>query len=97
MQAFLTIADALPEWERIMKAPESVNVPDNPIAQQILAMGAVSRLSKDNVNPWMVYLDRMMTEVQALFASSVMRGQKSSLVVTNKLFTQWAVKNNYLF
>jgi hypothetical protein len=97
MQAFLTIADALPEWERIMKSPESTTVPDNPIAQQILVMGAVSRLSKDNVNPWMVYLDRMMTEVQALFASAIMRGTKSSLVVTNKLFTQWAVKNNYLF
>lgn len=97
MQAFLTIADALPEWARVVKTPETCPVPENPIAQQIMVMGAITRLSKENVNPWLTYMVRMATEVQALFASAVMRGSKSSLVVTNKQFTAWAVKNNYLF
>lgn len=97
MQAFLTLADALPDWARIMKAPDSAPVPENPLSQQILAMGAVSRLTKDNVNPWMVYLDKLMPEIQALFASAIMRSSKSSIVVTNKLFTKFAVEKNFLF
>ena len=97
MQAFLTIADALPDWARIIKSPDGTPVPDSPIAQQMLVMSAISRLSKDNVNPWMTYLNRLKLEVQALFASGIMRGTKSNLVVTNKKFTDWAVQNNFLF
>jgi energy-coupling factor transporter ATP-binding protein EcfA2 len=97
MQAFLTIADALPDWTRIVKTPESAPVPENPIAQQMLVLGALSRLSKDNVNPWLVYMERLMKEVQALFASGVMRSSKVSLVVTNKKFTDWAVRHSFLY
>lgn len=97
MQAFLTIADALPEWARIMKSPDTCPVPENPIAQQMLAMTALSRLTKENVTPWLTYMERLMVEIQAMFASGVMRGSKRGLVVTNKLFTKFCIDKNFLF
>lgn len=97
MQAFLTIADTLPEWARIMKSPDTCPVPENPIAQQLLAMTALSRLTKENVTPWLTYMERLMVEIQAMFASGVMRGSKRGLVVTNKLFTKFCIRNNFLF
>ena len=97
MQAFLTVADALPSWTLVTGAPKTAPMPDSPIAQTILALGAVSRLDKGTVTPWLTYMTRLTTEVQALFACQVMKSSKAPLVITNKLFTKWAIAESDLF
>lgn len=97
LQAYMTLADALPLWSNIVNEPLTTEVPTNTIAQSILALGAATRLDKVSVNSWLTYMERLTKEVQALFVTQVMGSSKSSLLVTNKAFTTWAVKNNIMF
>ena len=97
LQAYMTLADGLPLWANIIKEPLTTEVPTNVISQSILAIGAATRLDKTCVNPWLIYMDRLAKEVQALFVTQVMGSSKSVLLVSNKNFTAWVLKNNYMF
>jgi hypothetical protein len=97
MQAHLAMGDALPSWERVIERPDTCPVPDSAVAQTILALGAVSRLDKAAVKPWLAYLKRLNFEVQALFTSQVIKSSKAALVITNKDFTQWCVANSFAY
>jgi hypothetical protein len=59
----------------------------------------MSALDKDWINKWMDYLPRLDTEAQAMFANGVRAKNysKQSMVMTNKKFTEWAMKNNHLY
>lgn len=97
MQAFFAIGDGLPRWDSIMSDPKSAKVPDNAIAQSILAMGAATRLKKEEINPWMDYMLRLEREVQALFATQIMASSRAPLICVNKKFTAWATEASFLF
>lgn len=97
MSAFFLLGDALPDWKRVVSNPDTCPVPEDILAQTILALGAVQRLDKASVNPWMEYLLRMHKEAQAMFVTQAMASTRAPLLVTNKNFTAWAVSNNYLF
>ena len=96
MQAFLSVADALPPFKAIIEKPETVQVPDSPIACVILSLGAVTRMTADNVDAWMTYLVRLPREVQFMFAQNAMRSRSAAVVVKSKAFTDWARSNSYL-
>jgi len=96
MQAFLSVADALPPFNAIIEKPDTVKVPDSPIACVILALGAVTRLTTENVGPWMTYLVRLPREVQFMFVQNAMRSKAAGVMVKNKAFTDWARENSYL-
>lgn len=97
MQAFLTVADALPRWERVVAEPTTCPVPDSPIAQTILALGAVSRLTAKTVDGWLAYLPRLQLEVQSLFAGNIMKSKNAGLCIANRKFTDWARANSFLY
>lgn len=97
MQAFIALADQLPERARMLASPEATPVPENPIAQTIMALGAVVWLDKTTVTPWLKYLQRMNVEVQALFATQIMKSKKVGVVVTNKLFTDLCQRQAWVF
>jgi len=95
MQAFLSVADALPPFNAIIEKPDTVQVPDSPIACVILALGAVTRMTAENVDAWMTYLARLPREVQFMFVQNVMRSRAASVVVKSKSFTDWARENSW--
>jgi len=97
MMAMVKLANDLPDWESIIKAPDTTRVPDSPSAVCMLVYSAVQRIEKDNVNAWVKYMGRISKEAQGLFATSVMRTKKASTVGTSKEFIKWATDNNYLF
>lgn len=97
MQAFIALADQLPERARLLASPETTPVPENPIAQTILALGAIMWVDKTTVTPWMKYLQRMSVEVQALFATQAMKSKKVAVVATNKLFTDLCQRQAWVF
>lgn len=97
MSAFFALGDALPGWKRVITTPATCPVPEDTLAQIILAMGAVQRLDKASVTPWLEYMNRMHKETQALFATHAMASKSAALLVTNKGFTQWAMANNFMF
>jgi MoxR-like ATPase len=97
MMAMVKLANDLPDWESIIKAPDTTKVPESPSAVCMLVYSAVQRIEKDSVNAWVKYMSRISKEAQGLFATSVMRTKKASTVGTSKEFIKWATDNNYLF
>jgi hypothetical protein len=99
MQAFILVADKLPTWESIITSPKTAKLPsEDVVAQCITVFSAVTRIERDTLTDFMVYLNRMEKEWQALFAKSVMRSStKQAFCVTNRAFKDWALANEFLF
>ena len=95
MQAFLSVADALPPFKVIIEKPDTADIPSNPIAAVILALGAVTRLDNSNVNGWVRYMRRLPREVQFMFTQSAMRSKKAGLLAHASEFTKWARENSW--
>jgi len=87
----------LPSWDSIMADPMKAQIPESPAAICMLVYSAVQRVEKDTINKWIKYMGRISKEAQGLFATSVMRTQKKSVVGTSTEFVKWATANNYLF
>lgn len=98
MQAFFTVVDKLPTWESIIKHPEDASIPDGAVAKCILVFGALTRIDKDTLPKWMVYMSRLDKELQALFCRSAVKSSaKQAMVVSNKDFVNWATQNQWIF
>jgi len=89
--------DTLPSWEQIIRDPEGTKIPKGAAAACMTTSKAVQRVERDTFDAWMIYVERLPKEVQALFARSVMRSAKVSVATTNRAFTEWARNSSYLF
>jgi hypothetical protein len=98
LRSFVALADKLPAWKSVIGDPKNCPVPSNPAASVMLVFTAVSRTEEANVTPWMTYLQRMPKEAQALYCYHAMKSQtKAGIVSMNKQFTEYAIKNQYLY
>ena len=99
LMAFVSLSDQLPTLQAIKDSPKSAKVPDSAAAVCMVVYRTLSALDKDWLNSWMDYLPRLDTEAQAMFANGVRapKYSKQSMVMTNKKFTEWAMKNNHLY
>jgi hypothetical protein len=97
MQAYIEFADQLPTWETIIDSPQTTNVPSKPGACAITVFSAISRVDKDNINPFMKYLERFDAEWQAVFAINIAKTPgKQAIAFSSKSFTDWVSKNQDL-
>ena len=99
LMAFVSLSDQLPTLQSIKDSPLTAKVPDSAAAICMVVYRTMSALDKDWINKWMDYLPRLDTEAQAMFANGVRAKNysKQSMVMTNKKFTEWAMKNNHLY
>jgi hypothetical protein len=97
MQAYIEFADQLPTWESTIKDPKNTKLPSSPGACAIVVFGAISRVTKDTINPFMEYLQRFDPEWQAVFAINVARTpSKQAIAFSAKAFAEWVAKNQDL-
>jgi hypothetical protein len=97
MQAYIEFADQLPTWETIIDSPQTTNVPSKPGACAITVFSAISRVDKDNINPFMKYLERFDAEWQAVFAINIAKTPgKQAIAFSSKSFGDWVAKNQDL-
>jgi len=97
MQAYIEFADQLPTWESTIKDPKNTKLPSSPGACAIVVFGAISRVTKDTINPFMEYLQRFDPEWQAVFAINIARTpSKQSVAFSAKAFAEWVAKNQDL-
>ena len=64
----------------------------------MVIMRTLNTLDRSWINAWMEYMERLDAPEQAMFALSV-RSQKykhRELVMTNKKYTEWCLKNQHL-
>ena len=99
LMSFVKLADQLPSLQSIKDTPKDAKVPDSAAAICMVVYRTLAALEKEWLNAWMDYLPRLDTEAQALFANGVRapKYSKQSMVMTNKKFTEWAMKNSHLY
>ncbi|NBS71766.1 hypothetical protein EBT31_23055 [bacterium] len=97
MQAFIEFSDQLPTWEAMTTQPTVTSVPTSPGACAIVVFGAISRVTKETMAPFMNYLERFEPEWQACFAINIAKTpSKQSIAFSCKAFADWVAKNQDL-
>lgn len=97
MQAYIEFADQLPTWEATIKDPLKTKIPSSPGACAIVVFGAISRIDKATIRPFMEYLQRFEAEWQAVFAINIAKTpSKQSIAFGEKAFADWVAKNQDL-
>lgn len=94
--AYVHLADKLARWTQIVNEPATANVPKDPAALWMQAYKCVMAVEKDTLDAVMIYVQRMAMEMQAYFATSLMRTQKAVWVARNPNFTAWTTKNSWV-
>jgi hypothetical protein len=97
MQAYIEFSDQLPTWEATIKSPKTTSIPTSAGACAIVVFGAISRVEKDTITPFMEYLNRFDAEWQAVFAINIAKTtSKQNIAFSSKAFTDWVAKNQDL-
>lgn len=97
MQAFIAYQDQLPTWESIINGPTSAPIPSSAGANAVLIFGAIVKVTKDSINPFMKYLERFEPEWQAAFAINIAKNpSKQSIAFSSKAFADWVQRNEDL-
>ena len=97
MQAYLEFSDQLPTWEQTITHPTTTKIPTDPGACAIVVFGAISRVEKDTITPFMQYMERMSAEWQAVFAINIAKAKaKQQIAFSCKAFADWVAKNQDL-
>lgn len=99
LMAFVKLANQLPSLESIKQDPYGATVPMSASAVCMVVYKLLSVLERDWVDACMTYVDRLDKEAQGLFVNGVRapKYSKRDFVMTNRKFTEWAMKNNYMF
>lgn len=98
MEAFISYQDQLPTWESITSEPTKAVVPETAGACAVLIFGAVAKVDKSSIGPFMKYLSRFETEWQAAFAITIAKNpSKQSVAFSSSAFTDWCSKNQDVF
>ena len=71
MQAYIEFSDQLPTWEATIANPKTTSIPTSAGACAIVVFGAIARMTKETITPFMQYLERFDAEWQAVFALSL--------------------------
>ena len=97
MQAYIEFADQLPTWESVIASPRTASVPDSAGACAIVVFGAISKVDKSTINPFMDYIERFNAEWQACFAINIAKTpSKQAVAFSSKKFADWVQRNEDL-
>jgi hypothetical protein len=97
MQAFIEYSDQLPTWESTIQDPKTAKIPESAGACAIVVFGAIAKITKDTIAPFMTYLERFEPEWQACFAINVAKSPaKQAVAFSSAKFADWVAKNEDL-
>lgn len=97
MQAYIDFADQLPTWEATISKPNDTPVPTSPGACAIVVFGAIAKVDKNTITPFMKYLERFEPEWQAAFAINIAKTpSKQAIAFSCKAFADWVAANQDL-
>jgi len=97
MQAYIEFSDQLPTWEATIRDPKHTPVPTSSGACAIVVFGAIARIDKTTITPFMEYLKRFDAEWQAVFAINLSKTQsKQAIAFSCKAFSEWVALNQDL-
>jgi hypothetical protein len=83
MMAYINYWQDLPRWERILQTPDTAPVPENATAQLVMVHQCIARPeSREDAAAVLTYVQRMRTEMQAIFMNEVNHSKRVSLFGT---------------
>lgn len=95
MHSFVEYQDQLDPWEFIIDNPSKARIPDSPGACAVLVFGAVAKVDKTSISPFMEFIGRMEPEWQAAFAINIAKNpNKQQIAFTSVKFRDWVLANN---
>lgn len=97
--ANLSLRDKMPTMDEITKAPEKCRLPDNAAASCAVIFSALRRMNHSIISPWMKYLNRMDSSMQAMFMGSAadINYKHHEVVFSNQLVKDWTLANRHVF
>lgn len=97
MAAFIALENKLISFADVIKAPTTVNVPDDVSAQVMMMFEAVDSVeTQDDLSKYMQFINRIKSsEVQSIFFTMMMRG-KPRVARYNQEIVKWAAENHVL-
>lgn len=97
MAAFIALENKLISFADVIKAPTTVNVPDDVSAQVMMMFEAVDCVeTQDDLSKYMQFINRIKSsEVQSIFFTMMMRG-KPRVARYNQEIVKWAAENHVL-
>ena len=94
LHAFVEYQDQLPAWETVISNPKSATLPTSPGACAVMVFGAIAKIDRTTITPFMEYVERMASEWQAVFAVNIAKNpDKKQLAFTSTKFRDWALNN----
>lgn len=94
MHAYVDYQDQLPTWDDIIKDPKKAKLPDSPGACAVMVFGAIAKVDRSTITPFMEYVDRMEPEWQAVFAINIAKNPtKAQVAFTSTKFRDWSLAN----
>lgn len=97
MEAYITYQDQLPSWDSVIKDPKNAHVPASAGACAVMVFGAISKIDRQSMTPFMEYLGRFSSEWQACFAINVAKNPSTQAIAfSNKAFADWVQENEDL-
>jgi hypothetical protein len=94
MHAFVEYQDQLPSWDDIIKEPAKAKLPESPGACAVMVFGAIAKIDRNTITPFMEYVERMQSEWQAVFAVNLSKNpDKKQIGFTSTKFRDWALAN----
>ena len=94
LSSFIRHQDSLPAWEDVISHPKETRVPEEPGACAVLTYGALERVTKENIDAWMTYMERMDVEWQCIFNITLSKSKKQAVGFHSRKFAEWVRSNS---
>jgi hypothetical protein len=91
MWATIQLAKEMPKLEDIIANPKKVKVPERADAQMLVCYTLAARADADNIEPLMVYIERMPAEFTITFGKATVNRDYN--LINTKAFGDWVSRN----
>jgi MoxR-like ATPase len=89
--------EQLPSYERIVNDPEDCKLPKPGAAACMVVAKIAMRVTREEMDNILIYVQRLPAEVQALWMRTMMSGEKKGMAATHGGFTKLAAAKIFLF
>lgn len=91
LMAHVKLGQEMPPLEDIIKNPKKTKVPTKPDVMMLVAYSLASRVSVDNVDPIVDYMDRAPKEFAVTFARQAVK--RDGAIILTDAFDRWTAAN----
>lgn len=91
LMAHVKLGQEMPPIEEILKNPKKVKIPTKPDVMMLVAYSLASRVTVDNVDPIVEYMNRAPKEFAVTFARQAIK--RDGAIILTEAFDRWTAEN----